>query len=173
MKHPRTFLAPTAVLLAAALAGCGGDNINLPPVSTPTPPPPPPPPSVVAEGSQALPSGALGRLTFTTPLPGRVDATVNWTFDDDDFDVVLVRGNCEFEQLVANQCDIAGFSQGQQVKPERVSASSVPAGRHQLFIGNLGPHDESLSFQVILTPSSATAAASRAPAATWEVRRRN
>ena len=170
--QPKSFLQTVpAVLLAVGLAGCGGGGVNTPPVPTPTPTPPPPPPRVVAEGSEALPAAALGQLTFTTTLPGRIDATVNWTFEDDDFDVYLVRGDCTFQQLRARQCDLAGFSENQLVKPEKVSASTVPAGRHQLFIGNRGPHDESLSFQVILTPTAAASAASAGPAPTWEVRR--
>jgi hypothetical protein len=147
------------ISIAMVLGACGGGGNTPDPVFTPTPTPPPPPPRVVAEGSGSLEADFLGRVNpFTTTLPGRIDATVDWTFATNDVDAVLVSGNCSFEQFEAASCPILASALSVTAKPERLSVQSAPAGTYTLFIGNAGPDDESVSFQVVLTPSAGAAA---------------
>jgi hypothetical protein len=60
-----------------------------------------------------------------------------------------------FEQFAAQQCTVLGVTVSETAKPEKVNVSSAAAGTYTLFIENVGPGDESLSFQVVLTPSVA------------------
>lgn len=150
------------VALAALMAACGSDTVTPPPVPSPTPVPLPPP-RVVAEGSGSLEAGFVGQLApFMTTLPGRIDATVDWTFATNDVDALLVAGNCSFEQVEAGECPILAAAVSASAKPERLTVPNVAPGIYTFFIGNAGPEDESVSFQIVLTPSAA--AASTAPA---------
>ena len=146
-------LAGTA--LAASLAACGGSSS--PTAPTPTPVPTPPPPQVVAQGSDTLEAEFTGRLPFTTTRAGNVEATVDWTYATNDVDVALVQGDCSFEQAVAQQCTVLAISVSTTAKPEKITASNAAAGTYTLFIENTGPGDESVAFQVVLTPTTAAA----------------
>ena len=148
-----------AATLALALCACGGGGVTPAPLPTPTPTPVPPP-RVVSQGSTGLEAGMIGRTVFTTTLSGRLDATVNWTFVEDDLDVYVARGECTFEQFFGDQCPPAGFSESETAKPEMVTVQGAAPGSYTLFVGNLGPRDESLSWQVVLTPGAASAASS-------------
>jgi hypothetical protein len=59
---------------------------------------------------------------------------------------------------VSQQCTVLVFSVSTTAKPERIRTGNAAAGTYTLFIENTGPGDESLSFQVVLTPSAAGAA---------------
>jgi hypothetical protein len=149
------------LLLAALLSACGGSSgPTSPPITTP-PPTTLPPPAVVSQGSGTLEVDFLARVPFTTTQAGRLDATVDWTFATNDVDVLLTRGNCTFEQLDAGACDIAVFSVSETAKPEKVSLTGAAAGSYTLFIGNEGPTDEGVSYQVVLAPGASSASASR------------
>ena len=150
-----------AVTLAMVFFACGGDGVTPPPLATPTPTPVPPP-RVVSQGSDSLEAGMIGRTVFTTTLSGRLDATVNWTFVEDDLDVYVAQGECTFEQFFDGQCLPAGFSESETAKPEVVTVQGAAPGSYTLFVGNRGPRDESLSWQVVLTPGAAAGAASTA-----------
>ena len=142
------------LLLVALLVSCGDDT---PVAMTPptTQPPPPPPPRVVIEGSGSLEVDFVGRLPFISPLPGRLDVTVDWTFATNDVDVYLARGVCSFDQFFDDMCDVIATAESFTAKPERLSVASAGMGSYTLFVGNFGPEDESLSWQVVLTPSGA------------------
>ena len=156
-------LAPAAaVTLMLLLFGCGSDKV--------TPPPPPPTtlppllPQVVADGNGvALEAEVLGGDTFTTSRAGSLVATVDWTFATNDVDVALVRGDCSFEQFEAQQCPVLAFSISATAKPEIIRTDGAAAGTYTLFVENTGPTDESVSYQVVLTPSATGVSASRAP----------
>lgn len=80
-------------------------------------------------------------------------------------DVYLARGACSLDQFVTNQCTVVTFSESPIAKPERLSVPNAAAGAYVLLIGNRGPTDESVAFQVVLTTgggASAAAAGSRA-----------
>jgi hypothetical protein len=146
-----------AATLALALSACGGGGVTPAPLPTPTPTPVPPP-RVVSHGSIGLEAGMVLRTVFTTTLSGRLDATVNWTFVEDDLDVYVTPGVCTFEQFFGGQCPPAGFSESETAKPEAVTVQGAAPGSYTLFVGNLGPRDESLSWQVVLTPGAAATA---------------
>jgi hypothetical protein len=110
---------------------------------------------VVSEGSGSLEVDFIGRVPFTSSLPGRLDATVDWTFATNDVDAYLARGVCTFDQFFADECDLISLAQSATAKPERLSVASATLGSYTLFVDNLGPGDESLSWQVVLTPSGA------------------
>jgi hypothetical protein len=161
--HP-AFLATVLIL---GLAGCGGDNAVTPP--PPTPPPPPPPPEVVSQGHVSLDPLYLYVAPFSTGKAGSLEATVQWTFATNDVDAYVAKGNCTFDQFVALQCDIVGFSVSPTTKPEKVTVGAAASGNYTLFIGNVGPEHESISYQVVLTPSASASSSSRPPAATPEL----
>jgi hypothetical protein len=167
--------AVPAAALVLALAGCGGGGTVTPP--TTLPPPTPPPPQVVAQGNGfPLEAETIGFVTFTTTLPGALEATVDWTFAANDVDVLIARAPCSFEQLVADQCTVLAFATSETTKPEKARAEGTTPGSYVLFVVNFGPGDESVSFQVVLTPSAAaggppTASGRGAPAGPFALKR--
>jgi len=142
--------------LATALTACGGGGGGGGGVTTAsTPPPTPPPPVVVAQVQGfALEAGFTGRLPFTTSRAGAIEATVDWTYATNDVDVALVKGDCTFDQFEAGQCQILSFAISVSTKPEKVRTDGAAAGAYTLFVENTGPGDESVSLQVVLTPSA-------------------
>jgi hypothetical protein len=64
---------------------------------------------------------------------------------------------------------MAASATGTTTKPERLRLLNQPAGTYTLIVANFGPGDESISYQVIFTPGTSAASASRgsvaAPAA--------
>jgi hypothetical protein len=163
---PRAARPPSLLLLAsfvALLSGCG-DKV------TPPPPPPPPPPQpvteVVREGGGSLGILTLGSLAFDTTKRGTIDVTVDWTFATNDVDVYLAKGSCSFDQFISRQCDMVAFSESTIAKPEKISAPNAAPGAYTLLVGNLGPTDESVSFQILLTsvPGASSAVAKAAAA---------
>jgi hypothetical protein len=153
-----------AVLLAVALSACGDvpAGPTPAPAPTPTPSPTPIPPQVVAERTGFfLEAGWIGWLPFPTSRAGSLEATVDWTYASNNLDVYLVKGECNYDQLYAGQCETLASSDSPTAKPEKVRLESAPAGTYTIFVDNLGPGDESLSFQVILTAGPAASAARR------------
>lgn len=144
----------SAAALAASLAACGGSSKS-PAAPPPTPPPTPPPPRVVSQVTGAsLPAGFVGWAVFTTTLAGALDATVDWTFATNDIDVYLTQGSCDFDTFNTAQCPVLGFSESTTAKPEMAHVASAAAGTYTVFVANVGPTDETLSYQVVLTPSA-------------------
>jgi hypothetical protein len=162
----RTLTLTTGLALAVMLGACGGsDGVTTP--ASPTPPPPTPrPPVVLDRGDGQLPAlVALVRPIATTET-GAFDVTVDWTFATNDIDVGLARGNCSFDQVIADQCAFAAESTSTTAKPEKLRLANQPAGTYTLVVVNFGPEDESIAYQVVFTPGTAAASASHgAPAA--------
>ena len=160
------------VVIVAVLSGCGGNCAN--PAASCTPPPTPSPstsaptpapPVVIAQGNFGLPARLLAVIPLTTSATGKIDVTVDWTFATNDVDVYLARGACSFDQFVAQQCTVVTFSESTSAKPEKISAPGAAAGSYVLLIGNRGPTDESVAYQVVLTTGGgASAASDRSPA---------
>ena len=166
-KRARVFAGVPGCALALSLAACGGGGGGGPTTTTVTTVATPPPPQVVAQGiGLALEAEFVGRVPITTSRAGSLKATVDWTFAANDIDVALVRTNCTFDQFVAGQCQILAISASATAKPEVIQADGAAAGDYTLFIENTGPGDETLSFQVVLTPSGTGAAPPSASART-------
>ena len=88
---------------------------------------------------------------------------MDWTFATNDLDVYFVKGDCTYDQLDAGQCEILAYSESRTAKPEKVRLANAPAATYTIFILNLGPGDESASFQIVLSPSLAASAARPTP----------
>ena len=150
-----------AVAFALLLGACGSDSVTKPP---PPPPPPTPPPVVrtlILEASfSGLEEAMLARVPFDTSSTGTIEATVDWTFATDDVDIYLVRGTCTLDQFNTSTCPFVTFSQSASTKPERISAGNQAAGSYNLYIGNRGPAQESVSFQIFLVTGGSASSAS-------------
>ena len=105
--------------------------------------------------------GALTLLAvpFTTSAGGTIGATVDWTFSTNDVDLYLTLGTnpCTVAQFNASQCPFLDSAESASTRPETVSAPDLAAGAYTLYIGNFGPTDESVGFQITLTTSSGAA----------------
>lgn len=146
-------------VLVVSLAACGGGGGGGPTTPTATPVPTPTPPAVVSQGNGfPLQAGFTGRVPFTTTRTGNLEATVDWTFAANDLDVLMTRGDCSFEQAEAGQCTVLVFSLSTTAKPEKIRTDNAAPGAYTLFVENTGPGDESVSFQVVLTPTTAAGA---------------
>lgn len=147
----RRRLVSLGVLVASSLMPyCGGGGSG-PPTSPNTPTPTPAPvTTVVSQGSGSLPVNNLGAVNFTISAAGRVDVTVDWTFAANDVDIGVFNGTCTATQLVAGSCAPVTVSDSVN-KPERISLANAAAGNYTLGVENVGPSDESVSWQVTLT----------------------
>ena len=145
-KHWLAVLAGGSILCA-----CGGGSTSPTPVAAAATAPAAAP-SVIAQGSGPIAPRFLVLLPFTTASAGRLDIAVDWTFPSNNVDVYLARGGCTFEQFIARQCDVVVFSENAAAKPERITAVGIAAGSQTLMIGNRGPSDESVAYQIVLTP---------------------
>jgi hypothetical protein len=110
----------------------------------------------------ALKAGYFGWSPFTTTEQGTLDATMDWTVATNDLDLYLGQGSCNGDSFDTAQCPILAFSESSTAKPEEVRLENAAAGAYTVFVGNVGPGDETLSFQVVLTPSATAAASARA-----------
>jgi hypothetical protein len=149
----RALAVAAAVLL---LAGCGGDSSTTP---TTTPPTTLPAPRVVLDGKWAIPRNQVQWGAFTTDQPGTLDATIDYTLATDTIVVWLARGTCDVDTFLAQQCQYAATSFAGP-KPRKISVTAAAAGTYTLIVWNVGPNDERIAFQVVLT---ATAPASLTP----------
>lgn len=168
---PRKLALAQAVAFALLLSGCGGEEKR--PCANPADPgcpvsPSPPPtqgtPVVIDAGEGGLPALVALFRTRTTAETGSFEIIVDWTFATNDVDIFLARGNCEFEQFVANACSIAASATSTSTKPERLTLSNQPAGAYTMIVPNFGPGDESISYQWIFTPGTSAGSASRSAA---------
>jgi len=151
------------VALAASLAACGGGTTDPTPIPTPTPAPTPKPPYVVSQlTAVTLEAEYVGWLPFTTTERGALDVTVDWTYAANDLDVYLGQGSCDGDSFDTPQCPLVAYSESSTAKPEKVHFDNAVAGTYTIFVGNAGPGDEAVSFQVVLTPSATAAASTRA-----------
>src|SRR5262245_54668981 len=90
---------------AAFLSACGGGGSTPTTPSTP-PPTPPPAPRVLLQGGGAIPAEEGGAVQFNVDVVGRLDITVDWTFATNDIDLLLFRGTCTEDQLIADTCNL-------------------------------------------------------------------
>jgi hypothetical protein len=130
------------------------------PAPTPTPSPTPTPTttstSVVDAGSSSLAVLTLLSVPFTITAAGTIGATVDWTFSTNDVDLFLTRGTnpCAAAQFNNSTCPFLDSATSATTQPETVSVPELTAGAYTLYIGNFGPTEESVGFQITLTTSS-------------------
>jgi hypothetical protein len=144
------------VVSTAALAACGDSGS---PVAVPTPTPTPTPPTTVsiAEGSfSGLNAGVLLAVPFTTLARGRIEATVNWTRGKNDVNAAIVRGSCTLNQINRGNCPFVALAASATAKPERLAIADAASAAYTLYIGNLGPSAEEVSYEIELTSVGAS-----------------
>lgn len=159
MRTARRLLGPIGICGILALPGCGGgsDGVTTPPSPTPTPGPVR---TLVTQGAQAI-SAPDDRFTyfrtvpFTTPFPGTLEVTVNWTFPTNEVWMYVSSGVCTSQQFTSCpgtecQCQFLVSSEVSTPKPRLLTIPNAPAGSRSLFIWNLGPREESVDFQIYI-----------------------
>jgi hypothetical protein len=128
---------------------------------SPTPTPAAAVKTVVKEASiGSLPVDFVAGQYFSTPATGTIDVTVNWTFAENTIYVWLAKGQCTFEQFDADTCQYVTQSLTSRPKPRILSVPGAAAGTYTLIVGNIGPQDEAVSYQVVLTSASGASASS-------------
>jgi hypothetical protein len=113
---------------------------------------------VISEGSGTLEARFLDFVVFTTGATGTVAATVDWTFATNDVDIYLTRGSdpCTVDDFNSRTCAFLAAAETGSAKPERLNVAGLAAGTYTLYVGNHGPTDESVAWQVTLTSTSAS-----------------
>jgi hypothetical protein len=162
------FACLTIALASVVSPSCGGgggcsDNPAGPGCQpSPIPTPSPLVTRVVSQGSRSLETRFLTDVVFTTTASGTVGVEVNWTFASNDVDIYLTRGAdpCTVDAFNSGTCAFIASSESTSLKPERLTAAGLAAGTYTLYIGNLGPTDESVAYQVTLASTSASSTSS-------------
>ena len=153
--------AASALLLALMLAGCGSDSASPTaptPVPTPTPAPAPTK-SLIAEGGMpSLSPFFIDDAPFTTSTTGDLEIRVQWKSAANHIVVYVARGECPFEELVAEKCNIVVFSESTTPKPRVLTVPGAAAANCVLWIGNLGPREDSPTYTVFLTTGGSASA---------------
>jgi hypothetical protein len=153
----------SAAALAVVLGCCGGSSTPTTPTATPTPTPAPTPTPtplpantiVVIHGSGAsAPAGYIAWVPFTIGIAGDLDVTVDWVYATDDIDIYLTQGSCDSTTINTTACPILTYSESTTAKPEVLHLANAAPGTYTLFVNNLGPLDEAVSYQVLLTKSA-------------------
>jgi hypothetical protein len=151
MNGPKNVRSLILWIAITVMPGCGGSGTSSgTAVPTPSPTPIPPPPLILSQQSGSLPARNLALVPFDSPALGTLDVTVDWTFATNDVHIYLVRGDCDFERFVAQQCPLVAFSESRTAKPERMTVTAASMGRYTLGIGNASDSDESIAYQVVL-----------------------
>ena len=147
-----------AVALALLLGGCGGSPCSkspAPPECVVSPTPWPFGKTLIAEGElSGLAPNVLASVLFRIPTVGLIDASVDWTLTTDNVDVYIANESCTVEQFNKGSngtCRFYGYSESTSAKPEVVGASQMRPGYYTLLIGNRGPDEESVSYQIFVT----------------------
>ena len=151
--------AASALLLALVLAGCGSDSAS---PTAPTPVPtlaPAPTRSLIAEGGiPTLSPRFIGDAPFTTPTTGDLEIRVQWKSAANHIIVYVAKGGCAFEKLVADKCNIVAASEGMTPKPRVLTVPGAAAANYVLWIGNVGPREDSPTYKVFLTTGGSVSA---------------
>ena len=154
-----TFLVTSLVL------ACSDNGPTAPTAASPSRAPTSPPPvtSVVAEGSTSdLREDFFLSIGFNTTAVGDLEAIVDWTFVNDTLWMYLASGECreQFAQVECPfdpgcECQFLARSETNRPKPRSLSAPGRSPGLHTLEVWNRGPETESISWQALLTTTSA------------------
>ena len=134
------------VAVLCVVVGCSGTT-----TSTPTSLPAPVRRVVTAGTFVSL--ALLSRpITLTTTSSGQLDITVGWTFPSDTIWIDLAPSTCTLALYTTNGCMLLISDHTTVVAPRKThSVLALPAGSYVLWIDNLGPADESVSFEIDLT----------------------
>ena len=171
-----------AAAAVAWLASCGdGGNTPPTPVATPTPAPVR---TVVAQGSLAIeaPDEEFSYFRYaliSTTATGTLETTVNWTYSTNAVWMYVTEGDCTGDKF-ANldcpggptcECTFSVVSETETPKPRVLTVSNASPGTRTLIVWNLGPQEESCSYQAVLTTSVAGSTATGLQSAAVETGR--
>jgi hypothetical protein len=117
---------------------------------------------VVTQGQFALEFDALLWAIFNTTQAGTINGEVQWTYPTNTMLIVVTEGACTAQQLIDQQCRMIHTSLGTAPKPRTFSLPGRAAGTHTLMVGNAGPGDDAIAYQVVLNPSASAAASAEA-----------
>lgn len=164
MRNRRILAPGLAVAMSVALLfpACGSSPTQPNDVrATPSPTPAPPVKTLVKQGAgTGLGDHVLGVIDFTTAAAGTLEAHVDWTFPTSNVGVYLVKGTCSVDQFNARTCQFLASSESSTQKPRVITTASTPAGAYELLVGNFGPNEEAISFQIFLTTGGSASSAS-------------
>jgi hypothetical protein len=151
-----------AIACLVVAAGCGSDGGSSPgpsPVATTR---------VVTEGSFTLGAPEEDLVYFTTvtasdTATGTWRATVDWTFATNTLWMYVANGACTAEQFAAPECPSEPSCACQFVvrsetagpKPRVLTVQAAAGGTRTLVIMNLGPREESGTYQITVQSSAA------------------
>jgi len=169
--------------LVGSLAGCsGGSSVTNPATPAPTPSSGPIR-TVVAQGGFTLSAPESDGTTFfvtrslSTSMVGTLEVVVDWTFATNTLWMYITEGDCTGEQFENVDCPgptcACRFSVVSEVgtpKPRVLTVPSATAGTRTLIVWNLGPREDSGSYQVVLTSAGAASASTPRRAGADEVR---
>jgi hypothetical protein len=151
---PRRESLPHLVLglaLAAALVGCGGGYGSPNPIPSPTPTPTPAPSPLPTFTFTGISQNQAVFTDVSVTAPSVLAATADWTFANDDIDVVYTDTSCsrsDARTIVQGFCNVQARTNSFN-KPERLSAN-VGAGTVRVYVLNFGPGTESGTLQLTL-----------------------
>jgi hypothetical protein len=165
----RTLMLGAGLVVVMTLGACDNKDNNSCSTNPTGPGCPPPPTTVPAQTRNVIKTGSCEGLDpnvlcffdpFTTSQRGDMDVTVDWTFPEDNIQVMVSSGTCTLDQINASQCTFITSSQASTTpKPRVLTVRAVAAGTYQLYVGNRGPKTESVSVQIgLTTPGSASSA---------------
>jgi hypothetical protein len=103
-------------------------------------------------------------VSFDTSAAGSLDATVDWTFASNLLLMYITQGTCTVDQFAEDVCPddpacgcrFAVRAENPFMKPRVLTHPNATPGPYTLIVWNLGPEDESISFQVGLTRSGSS-----------------
>ena len=150
----RGWSAPTLACLLAAFGACSDDTptATTPPVTTTTTTTTTlPAATLIAQGSAPILKRQVFYLDVTTPRPGRVDVTVDWSSANNQVLLWLTDRQCSSVLFERDDCTYLVKSL-EGPKPRTMFATDVAAGTYTLVIANDGPNDDQFPYRVTLTP---------------------
>jgi len=165
----KTLMLGVGLVVVMTLGACGNKDNGC--STNPTGPGCPPPPTTVpAQTRNVIKTGSCEGIDpdvlcffdpFTTNQKGDMDVTVDWTFPEDNIQVMVSSGTCTIDQINGSACTFITSSLASTTpKPRILTVRAVAAGTYQLYVGNRGPKTETVSVQIgLTTPGSASAAA--------------
>jgi hypothetical protein len=100
---------------------------------------------------QGDPCDFVHSIPFSTSATGTLNVSVDWTSSANDIDIVVTRGSCNCDQIIAETCDDVAESTSTTAKPETLNVPNHPAGSYTLLVANFGDSPESGSYRITLT----------------------
>jgi hypothetical protein len=106
------------------------------------------------------------RFGINTTVPGSLETTVDWTSPENEVWMYIAEGACTLEQFANPDCPgetcacrFSVVSEVRAPKPRVLTLANASPGTRALFIWNLGPREESGSYQSVLTTQGVASAA--------------